>query len=148
MDKADSALLEMILDIRKEIQISAPIAVVFESLIEQMGPGFDTPEGQTMDGKFEPWVGGRWYRDLGDKSGHLWGFVQVIKPPTLLEIYGQLFMSYPALNHLQYRLAVEGNGTKLTLRHRAMGDILPEHRQGVNKGWEHFITRVKARSQG
>jgi hypothetical protein len=148
MDKADKAFLEMILEIRREIQIAAPIAVVFESLIEQMGPGFETPEGQKMDAKFEPWVGGRWYRDLGNKTGHLWGFVQVIKPPALLEIYGPLFMSYPVVNHLQYRLTAEGTETKLALLHRAMGDILPEHRQGVNKGWGHFINRIKARAQG
>ena len=30
--------------------------------------------------------GGRWYRDLGGDNGHLWGFVQSIKRPTLLEI--------------------------------------------------------------
>ena len=40
--------------------------------------------------KIEPWPGGRWYRDLGNNAGHLWGHVQVIKPPTLLEICGPL----------------------------------------------------------
>ena len=33
------------------------------------------------------------------------GFVQVIKPPTLLEIHGPMFMSYPVAGHLQIRLA-------------------------------------------
>ena len=44
----------------------------------------------------EPWPGGRWYRDLGNNAGHLWGHVQVIKPPTLLELCGPMFMSFPA----------------------------------------------------
>ncbi len=55
-------------------------------MLERLGP-----QGQMLDGKpfpmrIEPWPGGRWYRDLGDNSGHLWGHVQVIKPPTLLEL--------------------------------------------------------------
>ena len=45
--------------------------------------------------KIELWPGGSWYRDLGDGNGHFWGNVQAIKRPTLLEITGPLFMSYP-----------------------------------------------------
>jgi hypothetical protein len=49
----------------------------------------------------EPWPGGRWYRDLGNETGHLSGHAQVIKPPTLLEFNGPMFMSFPAVNHVQ-----------------------------------------------
>ena len=87
----------------------------------------------------EPWPGGRWYRDLGNDSGHLWGHVQVIKPPTLLEICGPLMMSYPAINHLQYRLKAEGGTTRLLFHHRGMGLILPEHRDGMPEGWEYWL---------
>ncbi len=45
---------------------------------------------------------------------HLWGHVQVIKPPTLLgNLRGHGMMSYPAVNHVQYRFTAEGNGTRL-----------------------------------
>ena len=80
-------------------------------------------DGKPFPMKIEPWPGGRWYRDLGNNSGHFWGHVQVIKPPTLLEITGPMPMSYPAINHLQYRLKAEGKRTRLTLHHRAMGLI-------------------------
>ena len=60
----------------------------------------------------EPWPGGRWYRDLGEESGHLWGHVQVIKPPTLLELWGPMFMSFAGINHVQYRLTASGEGTR------------------------------------
>jgi len=93
--------------------------------------------------KLEPWPGGRWYRDLGNKAGHFWGHVQVIKPPKLLEICGPLFMSYPAISHLQYRLTAEGGVTRLTLAHRAIGQIAPEHREGVVRGWGHLLTKVR-----
>jgi hypothetical protein len=71
-----------------------------------------------MPMKIELWPGGRWYRDLGNNTGHLWAHVQVIKPPKLLELCGPMFMSYPATNHVQYRLVEEAGKTRLTLTHR------------------------------
>src|SRR5262245_17948751 len=135
------------LTIRKEIEIDAPLDVAFEAVLEELGPEGRMPDGRSLSMKIEPWPGGRWYRDLGDGAGHFWGHVQVIKPPTLLEICGPMMMSYPAHNHLQYRLAAEGSGTRLTLLHRAMGLILPDQRDGMPKGWEHKLTDVKQRAE-
>jgi hypothetical protein len=73
--------------------------------------------------------------------------VQVIKPPTLLEIWGPLMMSYPAVNFVQYRLKPEGSGTRLLFLHRAMGLILPEHRDGMPAGWEHYLQRMRATAE-
>lgn len=131
------------LEIRKEIAIAAPVEIAFEALLDELGPEGQMPDGRTLAMKIEPWPGGRWYRDLGNNSGHLWGHVQVIKPPTLLEICGPMPMSYPAINHLQYRLKGEGGGTRLTLLHRAMGLIPPEHRDGMPEGWEHSLKRIR-----
>src|SRR5215510_11592640 len=97
--------------VHKEIDIAAPIDLTFEAVLEQLGPESQLRDGRPFPMKFEPWPGGRWYRDLGNNSGHLWGHVQVIKPPTLIEICGPLMMSYPAINHLQYRLKADGNVT-------------------------------------
>jgi uncharacterized protein YndB with AHSA1/START domain len=134
---------EHLLHIRQEIEINAPPAVVFAALLEQLGPANDTPDGKPLPMKIEPRPGGRWYRDLGNDAGHLWGHVQVIKPPRLLEITGPLAMSYPAINHLQYRLTEQGAGTRLALTHRAMGEILPEHRDGMPEGWNHNLERIR-----
>jgi uncharacterized protein YndB with AHSA1/START domain len=131
------------INITREIEIAAPIEIAFEAMLEQIGPGGQMPDGKPFPMVIEQWPGGRWYRDLGDNAGHLWGHVQVIKPPTLLEITGPMPMSYPAINHLQYRLKAEGNGTRLTLHHRAMGLIPSEHRDGMPKGWEHKLERVR-----
>jgi hypothetical protein len=134
-------------DIRKDIFIAASLETAFEAVLEELGPGSQLPDGKPFPMKIEPWPGGRWYRDLGEtgghKYGHLWGHVQVIKAPTLLEITGPMPMSYPAINHLQYRLTAEGNGTRLSLMHRAMGLIPQEHRDGMPQGWEHGINRIK-----
>jgi uncharacterized protein YndB with AHSA1/START domain len=132
------------LRINKEIQIAAPLAVAFAAVLEELGPGSQMPDGTPFHMKIEAWPGGRWWRDLGSNAGHFWGHVQVIKPPTLLELSGPMFMSYPGLNFVQYRFAAEGNGTRLKFVHRAMGLITAEHREGVNEGWEHGLKRIAA----
>src|SRR5262245_3953031 len=113
------------LEVRKEIDIAAPIDVAFEAVLDECGPECQIGDGRPFPMKLESWPGGRWYRDLGNNSGHLWGHVQVIKPPTLLEICGPLMMSYAAVNHVQYRLEAQGNGTRLTFLHRGVGLITP-----------------------
>ncbi len=131
------------LSIRKEIEISAPIAVTFASVLNELGPGSQFPDGTPSNFKLEPWPGGRWYRDLGDKGGHFWGNVQVIKPPTLIELCGPMFMSYPATNFVQYRLEALGDRTRLTLTHRALGLIPLDHRESVHKGWDQGLRRIE-----
>ena len=95
--------------------------------------------------KIEPWPGGRWYRDLGGNNGHFWGHVQAIKRSTLLEIAGPLFMSYPAMSNVQYRLSQEDGGTLIQFRHTALGLIPEEHRKGMSTGWSATHARVRAR---
>jgi uncharacterized protein YndB with AHSA1/START domain len=133
--------------IRKEIEIAAPIEIAFAAVLDELGADAQMPDGKSLSMKIEPWPGGRWYRDLGDNAGHLWGHVQVIKPPTLLEITGPMPMSYPAVNHVQYRLKEEGGKTRLTFAHRAMGLILPEHRDGMPEGWQHWLEQIRERAE-
>jgi uncharacterized protein YndB with AHSA1/START domain len=131
------------LEIHREIEVAAPIEITFEAVLDELGPEGKMPDGRSLAMKIEPWPGGRWYRDLGNNAGHLWGHVQVIKPPTLLEICGPMPMSYPALNHVQYRLKAEGTSTRITFLHRAMGLITPDHRDGMPKGWQHWLERIR-----
>jgi len=133
--------------VSKEIRVEASLEDTFAALLEQLGPENDTPEGVKMPMKIEPWPGGRWYRDLGDNNGHLWGHVQAIKRPTLVEIWGPLFMSYAAVSNVQYRLSEVNGGTLIKFHHRAMGTIQDDHREGVNKGWTHILTRIRERAE-
>jgi uncharacterized protein YndB with AHSA1/START domain len=147
MDKSLDIPPNFVLHIRQEIEVSAPPAVVFDSVLYQIGPGSADMSGKSMNARLEPWPGGRWFRDLGNNTGHWWGNVQVIKPPTLLELYGPMFMSYAVVSHIQYRLTEKGSGTLLALTHRAFGEIATEHREGVTKGWNKILNDIKARSQ-
>ena len=135
------------LNLTQEIHVRAPLDVTFAALLEQIGPANDTPDGQAMAMKLEAWPGGRWYRDLGDGNGHFWGVVQAIKKPTLLEITGPLFMSYPVVSNVQYRLSEADGGTLIKFHHAALGLIQEDHREGVGKGWGHINARVKARAE-
>ena len=133
--------------VSKEIHVQASLEDTFAALLEQIGSENDTPEGNKMPMKIEPWPGGRWYRDLGDNNGHLWGHVQAIKRPTLLEIWGPLFMSYAAISNVQYRLSEVDGGTLIKFHHRAMGTIQDDHREGVNRGWLHILSRARERAE-
>ena len=133
--------------VTQEVEVRAAVEDTFAALLEQLGPGNTTPEGTRMPMKIEPWPGGRWYRDLGDNNGHLWGHVQSIKQPTLVEITGPLFMSYPVVSNLQYRLSEVKDGTLIRFHHKALGVIQEDHRQGVSKGWAHILSRVRERAE-
>ena len=129
--------------ITKEETIAAPIDIVFQSMLDELGPESQMMDGKPFPMKLEPWPGGRWFRDLGNNAGHLWGHVQVIKPPTLLEIIGPMPMSYPAVNHIQYRLTAQGTGTVLKFTHQAMGLIVAPHRDGMPEGWGYKLGRIR-----
>ena len=135
------------LNVTQEIHVRASLEVTFAALLEQISSGNDTPEGNAMPMKIEPWPGGRWYRDLGDNNGHFWGHVQAIKRPTLLEITGPLFMSYAAISNVQYRLSKVEGGTLIKFHHHAMGAIQDDHRREVSKGWGHILSRIRARAE-
>jgi hypothetical protein len=136
------------LTIEQEIRVEATLAVTFEALLEQLGPGNERQDGTPMPMKLEAVPGGRWYRDLGDGNGHCWGTVQAIKRNSLLEFSGPLFMSSPVTNNLQYRLVDAGDATIIKFRHSAFGVILDDHRRGVTTGWNHIHEQVRKRAEG
>jgi hypothetical protein len=142
-----SGVENLVLNLTTETHVRASLEDTFAALLEQLGPGADTPEGNAMPMKLELWPGGRWFRDLGDNNGHLWGHVQAVKRPTLLEISGPLFMSYAVVNNVQYRLTKVEGGTLIQFHHFALGAIPDDYREGINKGWNHIAERIRARAE-
>ena len=133
--------------IKRKDRIEASIEIVFETILEQMGPLNMKPDGVAMPMKLEAWPGGRWYRDLGNNNGHMWGHVQAIRAPDLLEIYGPLFMSFPATSNIQYRLTADGDATHLVFTHVAMGLIPDELSANVSTGWGNLVDRIRDAAQ-
>jgi|ERR1700736_4649898 hypothetical protein len=145
--KMDRTIEGLTLSVTQEIHVRASLEVTFAALLEQLGPHNDTPDGKPMPMKLEPWPGGRWFRDLGGDNGHLWAHVQAIKRPTLLEFAGPLFMSYPVVSNVQYRLSEVDGGTLIKFHHSALGLITDEHRTGVVTGWAHMIEGIRKRAE-
>ena len=137
---------DLTLDTTQSIDIKADIGDVFRSVIRRLGEANTGGQGEPMPLVLEQWPGGRWFRDRGNGVGHLWGHVQVIKAPVLLEISGPMFMSYPALNHIEVKLEQQPGGTQVNLRHRALGFIDPAHRSGVVAGWKHILEGIAEES--
>lgn len=129
--------------IDEEIHVDAPIETTFASLLVQMGRQNETPDGTPLPMILEPRPGGRWYRDLAGDNGHLWGFVQSIKRPVLLEIWGPLFISTGATSNLIYRLSESDGGTRITFRHSLVGPVPDDFRQQMPPGWSALHNRVK-----
>lgn len=141
-----AGLEKLTLNLTKEIHVKASLENTFEALLEQVGPENETPQAK-MPMKLEAWPGGRWFRDLGGNNGHYWATVQAIKRPELLEMCGPLFMSFPVINNMQYRLTTVEGGTLITFRHTAFGFIPDETREGMTKGWANLWDRIKAAAE-
>ena len=148
MTVAAPTLDNLTLNVMHEIHVRAPMAATFDALLEQMGPGNETPDGQPMPMTIEAKPGGRWFRDLGNNDGHFWGHVQAIKRPALLEVTGPLFMSCPVVSNVQYRLKEVPDGTLITLNHSAFGPVPENYREGTPKGWAGIFERVKKQVEG
>jgi uncharacterized protein YndB with AHSA1/START domain len=140
-------LENLTLSINEEIRVRASLETTFAALLEQLGPANERGDGTAMPMKLEAWPGGRWYRDLGGEDGHFWGNVQAIKRPTLLEITGPLFMSYPVVSNVQYRLSEAEGGTLIQFHHMALGLVTEDHRKGVGTGWGHINEGVRKRAE-
>jgi hypothetical protein len=138
---------DLTLNITEEIHVRAALDTTFAALLEQLGPYNEVPSVGPMPMKLEAWPGGRWFRDLDDNNGHFWAVVQAIKRPTLLEFAGPLFMSYPVVSNVQYRLSEANGVTLIKFRHSAIGMISDEHRAGVSKGWGYMNDGVRKRAE-
>ncbi len=140
-------LENLTLNLTDEIHVRASLDATFDALLEQMGPANETPDGKPLPMTIEARPGGRWFRDLGHDNGHLWGHVQAVKRPTLLEITGPLFMSDPVVSNVQYRLKECDGGTLITLRHSALGFLPDDYREGLARGWTPLLERVRTQAE-
>jgi uncharacterized protein YndB with AHSA1/START domain len=132
------------LDYTKTVDIAAPLDITWEATLLEIGPECAMPDGTPMPFKLEAWPGGRWFRDLGNNTGHLWGHVQVIKPPKLIELSGPMFASFPCAHHVAYRLTPDADtgGTRLTITHRGYGLVPPDFMKGVDEGWSNMLKGI------
>jgi len=147
MTAVATGLDQMTLDLTEEIRVQAPIDRTFAALLEELGPANLGYQNAPMPMMLEAWPGGRWFRDLGNGNGHLWGHVQAIKVPTLLEITGPLMMSFAVASNIQYRLKEVDGVTTITLKHSALGLFPENYRMPLTQGWTLIMNRVRQRAE-
>lgn len=142
-----STIESLTLNVTQEVHVRAVLDATFDALLEQMGPANQTPDGEPLPMRIEPHPGGRWFRDLGNNNGHLWGHVQAIKRPTLLEITGPLFLSTAVLSNVQYRLKEVEGGTLIMFRHTAFGFVPDDYRERIAPGWKSLLDRIRQHAE-
>jgi Activator of Hsp90 ATPase homolog 1-like protein len=140
-----SAIENLSLEIAQEMHVRSSLVATFDALLEEVGPSNLGANDAPMPMTLEAWPGGRWFRDLGDNNGHLWGHVQAIKRPTLLEVTGPLMMSFGVASNVQYRLKEVDGGTLIAFRHSAIGLFPDGYREAFAKGFPQILQRIKAR---
>lgn len=133
--------------IAEEIFVQASLDTTFASIVTQLGRQNEGIDGKPMPMIFEARPGGRWYRDLGEDNGHCWGFVQSIKRPSLIEIWGPLFMSTGTTNHVIYRLTEQDGGTLIAFKHTMVGPVPHEFKQNTTTGWSNVHARIKRHAE-
>ena len=146
-DVSEAVKDELLLYIDQTVEIKAAPEKVFEGVITHLCNMEGEPGKPSLKLKLERKPGGRWYRDLGNDSGHLWGFVQSIKPPTLLEICGPMMISSPVATHLIVRLAPTPTGTKVVFKNEVFGPLPEEYKddmkKGMGEGWKQMLDALK-----
>lgn len=133
--------------ISEEILVQASIDTTFTSILSQLGRLNEGLDGKPMPMIFEAKPGGRWYRDLGQDNGHFWGFVQSIKRPSLVEIWGPMFMSTATTNNVMYRLSEKDGGTVIAFKHTMVGPVPNEFRENTKSGWNAIHARIKQHAE-
>ena len=128
--------------ITEEILVRATLEKKFASLIAQMGRLNETrmaSPAMVLETRRRALVPG-----ACGENGHLWGFVQSIKRPTLLEILGPLFMSTAATSNLLYRLSEVDGGSLITFTHTLVGPFP----RITARSWHGMERSSRARAQG
>ncbi len=141
------AVENLSLDISQETHVRSSLTATFAALLEELGPSNVGQNDVPMPMTLEAWPGGRWFRDLGDNNGHLWGHVQAIKRPTLLEITGPLMMSFGVASNVQYRLKEVDGGTIIAFRHTALGLFPDGYREALSQGFKGLLDRIRRRAE-
>ena len=57
MISTEKNLEDLTLTIKQEIHVLAPLDTTFDALLEQLGPGNETPDGKSLKMKIEAWPG-------------------------------------------------------------------------------------------
>jgi uncharacterized protein YndB with AHSA1/START domain len=136
------------LHIEQEVTLAAPPARVYQALTDEVSAWWGAPYligGRARSLRLEARLGGRFYQEWDAGDGALWAVVSSLRRGEHLELTGPMGMSGSVQGRVRLELHPEGQGTRLTLSHRAIGDVDDQTRASYTKGWTDLLgTRLKA----
>lgn len=144
-DEADLGS-SLCLDIAQEIILEAPPEPVFAALTEDIGAWWGHPylhrmaTGLVLEAK----LGGSFRELWGPQAGALLATVTAIAPAERLELTGRLHMGV-VQGVVNFDLAPEGAGTRLSFTHQAIGHLRAEVAASAEGGWSELLgVRLKS----
>jgi uncharacterized protein YndB with AHSA1/START domain len=131
-------------ELTAEIEIDAPIDVVWRSLTEDIGTWWPHSFSDEPKIALEPWIGGRFWEEFGDVgSGALYGVVTHLRPLRELTVSGAMGMRGARQYVKTYVLDEAGPATRVRSVASVLGDIPEEMREGYRAGGVEVLERLK-----
>jgi uncharacterized protein YndB with AHSA1/START domain len=88
----------------------------------------------------DPHPGGQFMEQFPDgKDGALYATVTYVEKGKKLSMSGPMGMSAAVFNVMHFTLEPAGDGTVLTLTHRAVGQLDDDLKKGYSEGWVHLL---------
>jgi DNA-binding transcriptional ArsR family regulator/uncharacterized protein YndB with AHSA1/START domain len=134
-------------DIEQEIEVKASPADVFRALTLDIGEWWGRPHlhADARDVVLDPVPGGLVKQVTRDGGGNVMFVVQAVRRDRLLVLHGTMGMAKTIQMTVRFELEPKGEGTRLSLRHWAIGEFPATTRDGFVEGWRDLLgTRLRA----
>jgi uncharacterized protein YndB with AHSA1/START domain len=141
---SDEGRAPVAFELTAQIEIDAPIDVVWRSLTEDIGTWWPHSFSDEPKIGLEPWVGGRFWEEFGDiGGGALYGVITYLRPPHELTVSGAMGMRGARQYVKTYTLETSERGTTVRSVASVLGDIPAEMREGYRAGGAVVLERLR-----
>ena len=136
--------------VETEIQINAPRAQVYEAFVSDAANWFYESEESRphRTAVLEPKLGGKFYMrdETGEKAGdeNLLAIITLVRPGRKLRMKGDFTMPHAMIANVTIAFEDEGNGTRVSISHRMIGEFDDDLPAGFEEGWLDGLQKLKA----
>jgi DNA-binding transcriptional ArsR family regulator/uncharacterized protein YndB with AHSA1/START domain len=130
------------LNVTQTLEFKAPPAELFRALTLDIGEWWEAPNtpADVRDVVFDPTPGGLVKQVTRDGGGTVLFTVQSIQRDRLLVLNGTLGLDDVILGTVRLELeTARGGGTRLLLKHWAIGELNPSAQEGFHRGWKGLL---------
>lgn len=129
------------IDIRHEVEFRAPRERVFDAMTRNIDAWWRVPYRQVENGvlSLAPEAGGRLIETGADGHVAVWATVDEVRPGRLLSMSGRFGMNGALAAHVTFELTETLTGTRVVLRHRAVGMFEERIRSSYVNGWKDLL---------